>query len=386
MTIGWAFLALVAVAVVIVVSSELSKHRHWPSAMLFFALFGFLWMTLRYSPPVDTRIISLALGGLALIMAASRHRLTFNLPGTAILPFTLVLASATWSDAPTVDILGQAAFTVALIIAVSVYITERSLVASVGFIFVFTTISTGLAILVAPSAARLAGRLTGPFENPNTLGAILALTYPAAIKTFPRLAPLTSIITLAILWETGSRAALLAVLIEILVFSWLRMAPAIRPFAVLAAIIAIYQIAPTLLSTFQTTGAGSVSVLRSNNSRDTVWGESVELIRQDVWLGHGLGSAAANIESGSSLLSAALVGGMVTLAATILCIIALILKRASKLGLNDWRTVTILGGLANAMLEGWLLSAGSVFCVIFWLIASSISKGTTVMEPAAHGS
>lgn len=371
MSLEMLLLATVGLIVLIVLQAEISLRGHWPSATMFIALFGFLWMTIRYSPPTDTRVLSLGMAALGLLVTAYHGRLRFRFQATAVIPFALVLASAIWSDGAAVEVLAQVVFTIALLVAISVRTSERILVNALAMVFVFTLAATALVMVADPGAVRLAGRLAGPFVNPNTLGAILILTFPAAVKTAPRLIWLSSGVTLAVVWETGSRAALLAALIQVLVVVWLRMVPALRPFAVLTALIVTYQVAPTLLATIESEGEGSNSVLRSNNSRESVWSQSLELIREKPVFGHGLAAPATTIETGSSVLSAALIGGVVLLVVTVACVALLLLRHLSSTGLRDWRTATIIGGLVNSSFEGWLLTASSIFCIVFWLVATN---------------
>ena len=309
-----------------------------------------------------------------------------------VVPFLLILTSAAWSDGTATDIAAQAIFTVAIIVATSIQIDEKSFAVALAWIFILGVLTVGITLITNPGEARLAGRLTGPAVNPNTLGALISVTFPAAIHFAPRLAIPLSGVALGVVWETGSRASLIAVLLEILILGWSRIPSAARPFAILISLAAFYQVAPGLIESIKNTGAGSESVLRSNNSRDIVWQQSMTLIREHPWRGYGLGAPETRIETGSSLFSAAILGGLTTLAITAACLLHLLLKSISRLGLRDWRTVTLVGGLINASFEGWLLAAGSAFCLIYWMVASSALSSADrreldeePIEPTKHG-
>lgn len=371
MTLMWAVTGLIALVASVIAAPEISKRRQWAALVLTLIFVCYLWISLKFPPPVDTRAIAIAIGAGATLLAAGNRRIKFQAHLPVALPLILILLSATWSAGQPSDVFTQALFMITLIVGSMIRVAERSLATALFMLFAFTLLSLAVALAVTPGEARLAGRLTGLAANPNTIGAIIALTYPAATRVAPRLIIPSSILALIVVWETGSRAALLAVLLGMLLISWPRIPVVVRPFAILISIVALYEFLPNILATAESTGAGSDSVLRSNNSRTRVWERSVGLIREQPWRGYGIGSSESQIESGSSLLSLAIVGGLIALAVTLVCLGLVLLQRTHEFGLRDWRVITLLAGLVNASFEGWLVASGSVFCIVFWLVASN---------------
>jgi O-antigen ligase len=150
------------------------------------------------------------------------------------------------------------------------------------------------------------------------------------------------------------------------------------------------------------------------DSRQKPWERSVAIFREHPWLGLGFGAADNSAdwrfnyvtvgqqtrERGSSYLTMLETTGLIgafPFALLILCLIREIWRVFSRLrrtGVVRQPSVVaaaiIIGGLANAAFEDWLLAVGYYMSVIFWVLAFSLRDWTACpaqseAQPAAEG-
>jgi len=131
--------------------------------------------------------------------------------------------------------------------------------------------------------------------------------------------------------------------------------------------ITAYLVIPSIVQEAAGAGAGSATILRSNNSHAALWERAWELGQQHILRGSGLGSLTE--ETGSSVLAVLIVSGAVGMALTATAIFVAFRNQRS---LSDWRLVTVAAGSVGALTEGWLISAGTIFCAIYWICVVSL--------------
>lgn len=346
------------------------------SVLLGLCLCAYLYPQTQLPAPVDPRII-----GLVTIILLFFHHPKNNgetvrkaAPGALGAAVAYLLLSSLWNTGDASSAAAQGLFLLGLLFLLTVPFTGSEVRTAVISVVAYIVIATVITFVTAPSELFLAGRLRGPMINPNGLAVLAVLVYPALCgKRLYSILP-TSTILLLITWETGSRAAVLAIIIQIFLILVGRMHPAGRVASVAVLVIAASYLLPSIMRTAANEGAGSESVLRSNNSRDVVWTASMERVGEHPWIGSGLGSLTSNFETGSSLFSILIVGGIIGLIFLMLAFGKSTYLAIRVLGPADWRTATLIGALASSAFEGWLIAAGTMYSLLTWLIANQIRQ------------
>lgn len=349
--------------------------KRW-AAFSFTLALGGLTLAQPYRPiSTDPRLVTILV---ALLLGISiktkppnqKHNLTAPILPAAAAPVILaawLLLSASWSSAPNSNVLAQIVFICMLMLlirgSIQRHIDIQSAIAIIGLVVIGVS---AFLWYVAPSQALVGGRLNGIMSTPTTLASMILLTTPA-IASWRRGSWIIWGISLGMVWVSGSRVALLALLLA-LALVLLGKYGLGGKFGILSGLaIAAYLIIPSVAQQTADTGAGSASVLRSNNSHAFVWARAWELAQQHLLRGSGLGNLTE--ETGSSVLAVLIVSGAIGLA---LAATAIFVTFRNQSSLSDWRVVTVVGGTAGSLTEGWLISAGSIFCAIYWICVVSL--------------
>jgi O-antigen ligase len=238
-------------------------------------------------------------------------------------------------------------------------------------------------------------------DNPNTLGLLLAPVLVILMaraqwrwKWLFRDAPLL-VIGLFILLKTESRAAMLWVLSSMLALRISKTGFGLASYAGALALVAgagwydeIAALVKELLTRKQgVTFSRNADVL---SGRTEVWQLGLRLFDESPIFGHGLGSSARLIEESSSIfvehqganfhnsyLSIAVEAGIVGLTAFCILVSIAVLRGADFVNQmqrarnNDWASealawALLIGALAHAFYESWLISAGNANALLLW--------------------
>lgn len=326
--------------------------------------------------PFDSRGIGLAAISLLILHSAGSGggRALAPVPWQVLAPFAFLLLSALWSLGTGSSIAGQALFVVALLGLVAVPFSEGELKWSIiawGGAIGLLTVWLGV---TDPSALQAGERLRGVMSNANGLALAAVICLPAMWTSGRFASWVATPAAFMTVWFTGARSALAAVVAQIILLVMGRMRILGRVLATLSLIVGAIYAVPQILAAAASSGAGSSSVLRSNNSRTGVWQASLERIREAPVVGTGLGSLTSDFEPGSSIFSIMILSGLIGLAITVVCVGSVLTHGARAVGLGDWRLALVVGALINALFEGWLVTAGTPAALIFWLTCSQIAR------------
>lgn len=379
MSTTFLLLAIVATICGVAVLPTLIRQCGLRTLLLATCLAAYLLPQTQLSLPIDPRIVGLACI-LALFVYTPKPHVGFHrsIPGPIIVAITYIALSALWTTGTASNTAAQAGFLAGMCLLLSVPFTQAELRNAILVVAALLVAAIAYVFATAPSEVFLADRLRGPMINPNGLAVLCVIIYPALCKFPLKVVIPASIGTLAVTWETGSRAAVLAVTVQVFFALVGRLRPIGRVMATGLVAAAASYLVPVILRTAATEGAGSDSVLRSNNSRDIVWGASIERVREHPWVGSGLGSLTSDFETGSSVFSILIVGGIVGLAVVAYPFAKSLWYGFLKLGPGDWRSVALTGTLISAGFEGWLIAAGTMYALIAWLIASHTLRRNVV--------
>jgi hypothetical protein len=256
------------------------------------------------------------------------------------------------------------------------------------------------------------------FANPNTWGALLAILMPWMLSPLFRRTSsglrsarpwwiLGLLIASQMLLSTGSRAAMLGVLLAIavacLVHADRRVAAAVSLAAMLiaSAITAdtglLQRISERYIYKHQLAQA-KTNVLQS---RVLPWQAAQANVRQNPWLGIGFGvtsrteaswsvdvTSARAAETGSSVWTALTEVGILGSAPLLMAIFFLLLggARFAWQVKDPWFTgiyACALALCANGIFEGWLLAPGNFISFYFWIQCFFLNAITSRYQPAA---
>lgn len=363
-----------AVAVSAPRGGETSQHECLHPRLLVAAIYtylGGLLLALTSLQSFEPRLLSVGVGALLVPVVLGStcwgvlRRLATSLEGVvAGLLVAWIALSMTWTLGAREYVMGQAALAVAMAV---VAITMRAWPELLGppLVALYVTVLT-LVVWTAvaqPDQFALGGRARGPFDNPNSLALVLLFLTPAVCARAGRFGAWPVFLSLALIWQTGSRTALLGMCVVVVVFILGTRRPWVILLSVIATAAAAVAWVPDLMSQAAQYGAGDASILRSNNSRSMVWEQSQFIVDREPLRGQGISSYTSEFESGSSYYALLIQLGFVGLALTLL-LVAVIAWRAKTL--LDWRVATIAGAAVAGAFEGWILAPGSFFCAAFW--------------------
>lgn len=373
-------LTVIIATITVALAWHITPSKRKNTLLVASAIVLYLLPQTQASLPVDTRLPAIVIiATLFLRHFSERSLLSLETSFPLLLPAAWLFTSTIWSTGAASYVASQVFLGLGLVLA-CLAIAQRAEALRTGLAaaFIILVVATAAITIFSPQSSLLGGRLRGPLANPNTLGAALPLLAPAAANTCKRFRFPLWAITILMAWQTGSRAALLALAIQVTAACWSKMAPMTRAGAALATpVIAAYAL-PTLRSDSTNAGAGDASVLRANNSRDTVWAYSSELAHLNPVRGQGFASYDSRFETGSSFYAVWIQGGSIGIALIALAIVYSLLRSKSY---SDWRLITMAGGIINAIFEGWLIAPGSVMCLIFWMCAASLADSHHVRRP-----
>jgi len=224
-----------------------------------------------------------------------------------------------------------------------------------------------LSVLFVPFSAEavLGGRVRGVMGNPNALAAVIVLLVPLLAMRYGWRSPVTWLV-LGVLPFTGSRAATAAVLLEAAVSIWVGADRRVRRTLLPALLVAVAILAFFELNAAIFVSTDPTSVLRSADSRTSLWANGLRLAGDAPWSGYGLGASPADVAN-SYLLGVVELGSLSVLlfgAALAVIVHALRPQRVEIAALAA-------GGLCNATFESWLLAGGSLLFVVFWTVMAA---------------
>jgi O-antigen ligase len=227
------------------------------------------------------------------------------------------------------------------------------------------------------------GRARGIFNNANSTGIYTFLLLGVSLfmgrKYWIWLFP----IGLGLIFATGSRATLLAVivLIAINIVFWIdrkfRLTAVVFVFA-----ISVYPIR-WIWNWVQQLDAEGDSMLRTNDSRASTWEVAFAFIRENPLLGAGYGATPPVIGSSSYIKLVAEFGFLFSIFGLLVAGAYLLWSRYDPVLLG-----ITLGVLINTIFEDWLLTAGAPMLAVYLLLVMSTHQpnGTADLNSRAKDS
>ena len=218
-------------------------------------------------------------------------------------------------------------------------------------------------LVVAPGIAIENFRLRGVFENANGLAAFLVVTTPIILARLRWLRWPAAVGISAVAAATGSRAGCAALALELLVFALANRTARTRIVTLLAGgLTAAWLVAQGLQSD---SVDSDVTLLRTNDSRSETWAVGIRWFEAHPVVGTGFGSLNSGSIAGLPFELLATVGVVgISLIGVLLGALMLRAARAEAMFM-----ALIAGGMVDVMFEPWLVTGGSVFCLLFWLMA-----------------
>jgi O-antigen ligase len=230
-----------------------------------------------------------------------------------------------------------------------------------------------VALVVAPGTSFLAMRARGVFFNANGFAAFLVVSTPLILVHLRRARWLVAVVLLALVALTASRSGTAAVVLELVIFLIATRRPGMRlPIGV--GITVFLGLAFSVLR--QWTDSGLLPLLRSNNSRASEWAGALALWREHPILGVGVSASATNAAGLFPYLLAA-----TGLVGTILASSFIIVAGVRALRAGPMYMALVGGSLVNVVFEPWLFTAGSLYCLMFWLVVSHPGSASYGLAP-----
>lgn len=263
-------------------------------------------------------------------------------------------------------------------------------------------ISNFLYYLYSPSTSFILGRFRGWFTNPNGIGAMygiffIPLIYSEVINDSRYLYKVSIFIMLILttihIVMSQSRAGILAAITGIIIFHFFRY-KYINRLKVVFIIVTVIS----LLYTFTPNNVIQRYVYRnepevSGSSRLLIWQDLLQNIEDRPWLGTGLGVSDTGItgvdivyktggytqEKSNSYLAMLEELGVVGTSIFVLLVLLPLFRimvftyRSNNETSHQTNAIFIAivwAGLVNAMFEAWILSAGSIIALSFWIFLS----------------
>lgn len=235
--------------------------------------------------------------------------------------------------------------------------------------------ASALAFAAGLPSSMAGGRARGIMSNANGLAILCSIAVPYLLTKRDWRVKALSLVPLALVFVTGSRAGALALLVGAATVTFRSMPFARRAIAAPFVVGGGYG-AYVAIREFALSGQSTILVVRTNDSRLTVWREAFDQFERNRWFGVGFG--ALPTESGSSWLKILSEGGIVgATAALVLTATALWASRRSIAGF-----AILMAGVVDATFEGWLFTAGSIYAVIFYLVATGSTTTSQSRENA----
>lgn len=210
------------------------------------------------------------------------------------------------------------------------------------------------------------GRLAGIFLNANSTGIFTFLLIGISLWMGKRywiwIIPAGTVVIIL----TGSRASLLAIIVMVMVIlvaraDWRMRVPIIGLGVSIGGPVAFWAWEQT-----QKINAEGSSILRTNNSRESVWGAAIDFIQDNPILGAGYRATPELIGSSSYFKLFAELGFAFAGAGIILAISYIWWSRFDIVMLG-----ITFGTLVNTIFEDWLLTAGAPMLAVYLMLLYS---------------
>lgn len=298
---------------------------------------------------------------------------SFLIPGIYIF---VCFLSIVWSLAPLQTALSASAWVILLLF---IY-TFRSLLDAAtirrSVFFILLAFFFASAVLSFVPLGWVGGRLVGIFINANSTGIFTFLLVGLSLWMGKRywiwIIPAGTLVVIL----TGSRASLLAIVVMLTVVLIGRADWRMRiPIAGLAISIG-GPIAFWAWQQTQNINVESSSVLRTNNSRESVWGLAIEFIQTNPILGAGYRATPEGIGSSSYFKLLAEFGFAFAGFGITLAIFYIWWSRFDIVMLG-----ITCGTLVNTIFEDWLLTAGAPMLIVYLVVLCSSPQQAPTPRP-----
>jgi hypothetical protein len=283
------------------------------------------------------------------------------LPMTALLG----LASISWSIDSSRTTSNAVALIVGAVFCASAarVVPIRQMVQVLAILGLAATAASIVLSVAAPELAVSGGRVRGIFQNSNALAIFLVVFSPLMLAQLIRFRWIGAILLAGLCIATASRAGCAAFLLELTVFALAGQKPITRLLTILSGGTVTAWLALRASQEPRAT-TPSLLLLRNNNSRAESWAQGIRYFESHQLLGVGAGALPPGSIGGlvpQLLATSGVVGS--TVASVFLVALLVSAFRASAM-----YTSLVVGSLVDVVFEPWLFTAGSMFCVVFWLI------------------
>ncbi|AGS35335.1 hypothetical protein B841_09310 [Corynebacterium maris DSM 45190] len=287
-----------------------------------------------------------------------------------LLPFSiftvLAFVSLLWSRMPMDTLTAAGAWVILLLFL----LTFRTLLSAET---IRRTVFLVLLVIVAVCAVFLLlpdgwweGRARGMFTNANTLGIVTFLFVGSSLwrglKTWLWAVPAG----LVLITATGSRAALMAAIVTLLVVLGAQLGWRYRIVLAGVAIPVLYPLYFWVTWALEQLSADSTSILRTSNTRSDRWEAAVEFISVNRWLGAGHGATPFMVDHNSYFRLFAEFGMILSFVGVFVVLSYVWWSRRDPVML-----ALTVGVLVNTFFEDWLLSAGASMLGVYLILLLS---------------
>jgi hypothetical protein len=223
-------------------------------------------------------------------------------------------------------------------------------------------------------------RSAGLFGNPNSLGLFVVLALPIIVKN-SRQAILFVLLSIFLVYRSGSRASGIALALEILYLAYMSL-PRKSVWVTILAMSPVIAVSAILIAHSQLRDVATVaddnpgSIIRTGDSRLNTWRQ----VRQRIGAApvNGVGVGTGEVEIGNSYLQLLYEGGIVGIAVG-LGVVSALAKVALKGG--RFGVALFIGAVTNALFESWLFAGGSLFFVLLWLAVVALADPAPGAQP-----
>lgn len=297
---------------------------------------------------------------------ASGYYATFNIP---LLYVFVCFVSLLWSLSPSDTFVSSAAWLI-LLLFVFVFrnLVTSECVRSIVFYVLLGFFVVSLIYLISPEGWA-GGRARGIFNNANAAGIYTFLLLGLSLFMGRRFWLWLFPAGLAFIFATGSRAALLAVIVLMAISLLFKVDGRLRlTFTILLCSIVVYAL-HWLWNWIQHLDVEGDSILRTNNSRASSWEVAFSFIRENPYLGAGYGATPPIIGSSSYIKLVSEFGFLFAGFGFLLAGAYILWSRHDHLMLG----ITI-GTLINTFFEDWLLTAGAPMLAVYLLLVMTTTQ------------
>lgn len=210
------------------------------------------------------------------------------------------------------------------------------------------------------------GRARGMFTNANTLGIVTFLFVGSSLWRGRKIWLWAVPAGLALITATGSRAALMAVVVTLFVVLGAQLGWRYRIVLAGVAIPVLYPLYFWVTWSLEQISTDPTSILRTSNTRSERWEAAIEFISANRWLGAGHGATPYMVDHNSYFRLFAEFGMILSFVGVFVVLGYVWWSRRDPVMLG-----LTVGVLVNTFFEDWLLSAGASMLGVYLILLVS---------------